>query len=226
MLIGRNHSAVAALVQEWSVLTHSDAVVKSEISLDFQRALARQVIEPLVQGLFGEFILSYHEFLTRVPSGSHSFAYGTEIISETVRWVIVARMPSNTSPIVVETVATKHVMELPKMQMRIVAPPQFLLPVQWKKQLWPVYRGSSHHQPCYVTENLDKKKVKDRFDIDWERAPLDLSAFGQHLFRAAERTGSDWATRFNIAIGNDAVAAWLQEHRSVEVYQELQEHQA
>jgi len=225
MLIDRNHSAVAALVSEWSTLNHPDAAAKSEASLAFQRALARQVIEPLMKYFPGELVLTYHEFLARVPSGSHSFIHGSEIISETVRWVIVARMPSNTSPIVVETVATKHVMEPSKMQMRIVAPPQFLLPVQWKKQLWSIYRGSSP-QPCYVTENLDKKKVKDRFDIDWERAPLDLSTFGEHLFRAAERTSSDWATQFNIAIGNDSVAAWLQEHRSVEVYQELQERQA
>jgi len=97
MLIDRNHSAVAALVSEWRTLNHPDVAAKSEASLTFQRALARQVMEPLAQGLFGEPILSYHEFLARVPSGSHSFIHGSEMISKTVPWVTVAKMPSNTS---------------------------------------------------------------------------------------------------------------------------------
>ena len=165
-----------------------------------------EVIAPAVQEFKGELVLKYHEFLTMVPSGTHSFTHGSEMVSKTVYWVSVARTTDG------------KLIEVPKVDRpRIVGglknvfttSRKFLIPALWHEYLSPQYRNS--HQPYFA---ITPKKTKE------EDVSFDVAYFGEHLFRL-KRGQYDWATKVEIAFGNESVREWLEKTKSVCTYGQL-----
>jgi hypothetical protein len=180
--------------------------------------LIRQLIEPETMSHSGELVLFFHEFLTLRPTGEHSFAHGSVMGSETIYWVSVGRL---TGEKITETEESRTCFNPPEgPQMNVSFPPQFLLPVEGQMQLRPIYPGSSHH-PCYTAKPPEKHRRAS--DAVPRNTPIDLSAFGQHLFRVGREGPYEWATHFAAAIGNASVERWLVEQRSVKAYNELNE---
>ncbi len=88
MIITANSPEVLVLRQVWnSAEKRTEGLVNG-----LRRRLTRSILAPALRGHGGELILKYQQFLTRVPSGFHSFAHGSEMIPKTVYWVSVARM--------------------------------------------------------------------------------------------------------------------------------------
>lgn len=193
------------LVQTWNL-----APVRSDdLSQDLQGKVVREVIVPAVQDYKDELILTYHEFLTMVRSGSHSFVHGSEMISKTAYWVSVAR------------IADGDFIEVPKVVhppcgpegepvFSFITPRKFLAPVFWRSYLSPRYRNS--HQPYFVI--TPEKSVE-------EANMFDVSYFGEQFFRL--RQGKhDWATKVEIVVGNESVGEWLRKTKSARTYNQLQ----
>jgi len=218
MILSDASEVSRALVTAWKQLIHGTEEARREASLTRQRKLIRELIEPEVMTHPKELVLFFHESLVMRQTGEHSFAYGSTMGSRTVYWVSVGRM---TGEKIVETEGSSVRWGPPEgQQVNISFPPQFLLPVEWQMQLWPIYPDSSHH-PCYTVTHPGKHRRAS--DVVPRDAPIDLSAFGQHLFRVRREGPHDWATHFAVAIGNASVKQWLEEQCSAKAYKELME---
>lgn len=88
MIITGNSPEVAVLKQVWNSAEGRD----EDLMEDLRRRLMLQVLVPAMEGFSGHLILKYHEFLTRVSNGNHSFARGSEMETKTVYWVSVGRL--------------------------------------------------------------------------------------------------------------------------------------
>jgi len=172
-----------------------------ELSEELKQRLVKDVFAPAVQEFNGELILKYQEFLTRVPSGRHSSAYGSEMIPKTVYWVSVAR------------IAGSEIEEVPKIpppnHMSFATLSKILVPVLWEIYLEPRYRRGIN-RPHFVLGKPNEEN-ESKFDI---------SLLGHHLFRM-RRTDLDLYTSIEIAVGNESVGAWLRERKSADVFSML-----
>jgi hypothetical protein len=212
VIINHSNPAVTSLVAEWCSLHHEGPADKKRASLALQRALAVSVLAPAVNHHPGELILFYHKFLARRPTGGHSFAYGSEMVTDDEYVVLVGRI--GPAACIVETPETESIQFAgTPLEYTIVFSPRFLLSTAWWTQLWPGY-VHSNHPTRYVTRRPDEK------DSEFHRMPLDLSAFAQHLFPIRTRE-FDWAVEMEFAIGNDSVASWLLSHGSGDAWSEL-----
>ncbi|MFZ2253108.1 MAG: hypothetical protein WAW13_02965 [Minisyncoccia bacterium] len=206
MIIDRNNPHVTGLEEVWnSALVRSD-----ELSQELQGRLVQEVIAPAVQEFKGELVLKYHEFLTMVRSGAHSFAYGSEMISKTVYWVSVARIGDG------------EIMEVPEVvhppcgpvdgqKLVLSTPRKFLVPILWGTYLSVRYRKNSR-RPHFV---ITPKKSNE------EMSTFDVAYFGEQLFRL-RRGKHDWATKVQIIVGNESVGKWMKEAKSAGTYNQLQ----
>ena len=197
MIITVNNPEVLVLKQVWDSAEERTAGLAEGL----RRKMARDILVPAVQGFGGELILKYQEFLTRVPSGRHHSAYGSEMISKTVYWVSVARI----APGVVDEVPGIP----PPNHMSFATLSKVLVPVHWEIYLEPRYRRGVH-LPHFA---LGKAK-----EGDVERT--DFSFLGHHLFRM-RRSDFDWATKIEIAVGNESVGKWLRERKSAQTFNML-----
>ncbi len=204
MLIDCNNEAVIALLKVFD----SAGERTSELQKSMEMRLAEEVLVPTIQGFQGELILTYNEFLSKRPSGSHSFAHGSEMITETVYWVSVARIGMGG---IAHVPAVIHPPWGPKKgpKISLTTPQEFRVPVVWKRYLTDSYRRQRAHH--FV---VDKGKPEDM------SGSVDISFFGRHLFRI-RRNGLDWATKVEIAIGDKSVAEWLKKVKSARVYNQL-----
>ncbi len=188
---------VAVLKQIWdSVDRRTEGLAEG-----LKRRLVRTAIAPAVAMANGELILKYHEFLTRVPSGRHSFAHGSEMISKTVYWVSVARIAGG---------GIEEVPEIPpENHMSFATLSKVLVPVQWENNLMPRYRRSANSPHFVLGEMPERNEGK-----------FDTAFFGHHLFRI-RRGDFYWATTVEIAVGNDSVGMWLRERKSAQTFNML-----
>jgi hypothetical protein len=196
MIITENSPEVVILKRVWN---YEDGRIEG--LAEGLKRLARSAILPAVQTFQGELILKYQEFLTRVPSGRHSFAHGSEMISKIVHWVSVAR------------IAGSQIEEVPIIpapnQMSFATPSKVLVPVQWEIYLKPQYRRGAHFPHFVLGEMTEQNERK-----------FDLAPLGHHLFRM-RRGDLDWATKIEIAIGNESVGTWLRERKSAQTFNML-----
>lgn len=204
MIIDLNNPCVMGLVHTWN----SALVRSSDLSQNLQKRLVREVISPAIQGFKGELVLKYRESLRVVPTGGHSFAHGSEMISTTVYWVSVGR------------IADGEIVEVPrgtpqprgpeeKLKFVFVKPREFLVSNLWSVDLSPRYRHSGH--PYFVVASTKFKEKTSTFDVAY---------FGGHLF-SQNHTALDWATKVVIAIGNESVREWLVKTKSARTYNQL-----
>jgi hypothetical protein len=213
MIINENHEVVAKLVAEWKGRHFRTDQGKKRGSLLYQQRLAKEVVEPLTSALPHELFLFYHEHLVMMPTGEHSLAFGSVMAAQTIYEVVIGQMSG--APIT-RVRARRSKLELPDTPaVNLYFPPKFLLPVVWWIQVWPIYRSGTT-KPCYTSSRPGKE---DEVKINY--SPLDLSAFGQHLFQARKPKEHDWATRFTLALGNESVEKWLREHGSHDLYRML-----
>jgi hypothetical protein len=212
MLINREHEAVKKLCDQWAKYKGTNPYLKDLRSTDHQRSL-RKILDEVVVPFSGELMLVYKRFLTMKPSGTHSFAHGTEMVSATVYWLTVCRI-ARAEPIYEK--AGTRVMGSGKDRIRIHFASKHLLPVTAKVSLMPRYR-SGKHEPYFVLDSgvEPKPALNNRADLD-----IDLAVLGQHLFNV-NPGNNDWYTKAEIAFGNDSVEAWLTEHDSTEVLSAL-----
>ncbi|MCR4285901.1 MAG: hypothetical protein NUW00_03325 [Candidatus Kaiserbacteria bacterium] len=199
MIITANSPDVLALKYVW------DSAEKRTEGLGngLQRRLTRSVLAPAIQGHVGELILKYQEFLTTVPNGFHSFAHGSGMRSETVRWVSVARLTGDT---IEEIREEHHPLHAQGSKFTFITPSKVLAPVLWENNLKPRYRRGVN-RPHFVFGKMAEQN-EGKFDI---------SLLGNHLFRY-RRGDLDWATKIEIAVGDESVGAWLRERKSALAY--------
>lgn len=196
MIITEYSPKVALLKQMWNSAGERTA----ELGEELKQRLVCDVLEPAVQKFDGQLVLKYHEFLTRVPSGRHSFAHGSEMVAKTVRWTSVAR------------IAPGEVEEVPEDSTPsgiFATPSKVLVPVLWEIYLEPRYRRSTIC-PHFVVGKVDELN-KGKFDI---------SLLGHNLF-LMRRTDLSFATKIEIAVGNESVGAWLKERKSAQTFNML-----
>lgn len=197
MIITANNPEVAVLNQVWnSVDRRTEGLAEG-----LKRRLARDVIAPAVAGFNGELILKYQEFLTRVPSGRHSFAHGFEMISKAVYWVSVARIAGSEIEEVSKIPPPNH--------MSFATLSKILIPVLWETYLEPRYRRGIH-RPYFALGKV----------AEGNKERTDFSLLGHHLFRFT-RSDLDWATKIEIVVGNESVGAWLRERKSAQTFNML-----
>lgn len=200
MIITSSDPEVLTLKSIWdSVGERTD-----ELSEELKQRLVKDVFAPAVQEFNGELILKYQEFLSRVPNGNHSLAYGSEMVTKTVYWASVARIAHSD---VEEVLKVRHLS--PKKKFIFVTPSKVLVPVLWETYLEPQYRGGKNQTHFAVGEIA--KANENKFDI---------SLLGHYLFRFA-RNDLDWATKIEIAVGNESVSTWLRERESADVFSML-----
>lgn len=205
MIIDEKNPRVIELIQAWN-----EAPIRSqELCEELQERLARQVIAPVVHEFKGELILKYHEFLAMVPSGVHSFAHGSEMVSKTVYWVSVGRIASG------DRIEIPKIVHPPRgpiggPKLTFVTPKQFIVLVLWSEYLKPQYQNSS--QPSYFVVDSDQPKV--------DECMFDVSFFGEDLFRLWEDRFS-WATKNAIVVGNESVLEWMKKFNSEQTYTQL-----
>lgn len=221
MLIDFSHPLVRSLSLEWQ---KRDRKGCSQSSLEFQERLARETL-PLVQPFAGELGLLYHEFLTMAPSGAHSFAHGTEMVSRTVYWLTAVRLSAPVSLVEEKSPGSEWGNEEHKI--RIAPSTSFLLSTLWQCSLYPYYPGESNRPSFRFNEPRGMRlgwtaRSQEPAKISTPRpGPLDISCLGEHLFRGEERK-HDWATRMCLVFGTADVEAWLKERSAPEVFFELQ----
>ncbi|MCF7815550.1 MAG: hypothetical protein K9M10_02190 [Candidatus Pacebacteria bacterium] len=198
MIITTSTPEVLVLKQIWDSAEKPIAGLRDGL----QRRLVRTVFAPAVRKFSGELILAYHKFISKVPSGFHSFAHGSEMVAETVHWVSVARIADGQ---IEEVPEEKGGTEL----IYTVTPNKVLVPVLSEITLKLRYRRNSF-QPYFAIE-----KVVEPCD-----GKFDVARFGHCLFRHG-KTGLDWATTNEIAVGNESVGTWLRERKSAQTYNML-----
>lgn len=223
MRIDQSHELIAPLAQAWQVtLPHESSELAERASQNFQRRLVNEVFDPIITRFPGELILTYHKFLTMVPSGVHSFTHGSEMISKTVYWVTVGQIAL--APVeIIETKEKRHSWDIGGVSpITLVTPPTFLVPVTKKLSLFPRYR-MEHHNPYFVVEHPEHEERK-RYVLPPDPVNdilLNISQFGQDLFQYGRSGRLDWATKNLLVVGNRSVKLWLESHGSSAAYDEL-----
>lgn len=212
MLIDAKHAEVLPLIKRWNSMRSPNPTQKERKSHDLRRQLMLDIVEPKFKRYEGELILLYHTFLSMRPSGVHSFAHGSEMVSDTVYWVTVGRIDGTKLR---RIRAQTHEVGARPFPLRFYTAPQFLVPLRSASvSLAPRYARDSH-QPHFV--------IRERAPNETALEPsfmLDISAIGNCLF-ALRRDKNDWATEVEIVLGTKSVRAWLAEHGSEETYQAL-----
>lgn len=221
MLIDTMHPLVQALLATWGDNRHLNERRRIQVSRELSAQLAQGIAQLLVP-FRGQLVLSYHEFLTMVSTGEHSFAHGSSMRSKTVYWTRVARL--HQSPELVEKRSRGGVFDVGDAKIRFAPSVQFLIPVAWQRTLHPYY-PSDGNRPAFgftLYGKLPLWGTKREPDQVSEPAvdPLDISQFGNHLFKLRPEQ-HDWATKICLVIGTKAVKEWLEKHNSVEIYQSL-----
>lgn len=228
MRVDTDDLRVAKLIGAWRDFPSLSEDVLAQESRAFRKALVREIIQPSVAEHSGELVLFYHKFLTRVPSGIHSFAHGSEMMSQDVYWVTVARIKSDMFLSLVETEEKPFTIGRDRAKISVALSPRFFIPVEWKICLKSRYSNNSH-APHFVTDDSADKKHSSNPVADRESERLDVSAFGNHLFRFGRRFQDDlsWATNIFLVFGDTSVKAWLTEVGSPpDVYEKLEHWQA
>lgn len=200
MIITANSPDVLALKSVWD-----SAKKRTEgLGSGLRRRLARSILAPALLGHEGELILKYHEFLSMCPSDFHSSAHGSKMVSETVRWVSVARLSDSE---IEEVSEEKH--PSPREKLVFSIPSRVLVSILWENNLVPRYRRGTNH-PHFVFGKMAEQN----------EGKFDLALLGHHLFRH-RRGDLDWATKIEIAVGNESVGAWLRERKSAQTFNML-----
>lgn len=218
MLINTAHPLVQALLAEWKDNQRLNEARRVQLSKELSAKLA-QGISNLLAPFRGQLILSYHEFLTMVPTGEHSFAHGSAMWSKTVYWTRAARLHQSSQ--LVEKRFPGRTLGVGETKIRFAPSVEFLIPVAWQRVLYPC--GSNQptfgftlrgELPLWGTRREPDKVSEPTAD------PLDVSYLGHHLFRLREGK-HDWATKVCLVVGTKAVKEWLEQRGSVEAYQSL-----
>lgn len=215
MLIDRDHPLVQPLVRQWEVSKKLMSEKKSwSFGLRLERRLAHEITAQAKE-FRGQLVLKYHEFLSMVPTGEHSFAHGSVMGSQTVYWVTVARLSEEVA--LTATKLRRRTIDYGEFKRRLVFPPQYSLAVVWQRTLWPIYRGESF-RPVFVLERPNKKPETP--PDQEETRLLSIESLGNHLF-SLRQGEHDWATKIEVVLGTSAVEQWLVEHRSAETFKQL-----
>ncbi len=223
MLIDSHHPSVRALVTEWVGTQSASEEDRFRVSMALKEQLADQILG-CIASFGGELLLMQHRFLTMLPSGAHSFAYGSEMMSKTVYWTHVARILA--PPTVLKEHSSGSEIGCDGVNIWFASSTIYYIPVAWQWALYPFYPNGGN-QPSFGFT-----KPGRRLDWIWMRTskpevpsvpssdPLNISGFGDNLFRL--RKGQyDWATKTCLAVGTEAVGLWLAEHRSQESFKRL-----
>ncbi len=205
MLINSDHEAVKRLCETWKKYKGNSPYLRELRSKDHARAL-RKILDEALLPFQGELILVYQTFLSSRPSGAHSFAHGSEMVSQTVYWVTVARIAEAKATYEKEG---SRSMGIGQERIRIGFASKYLVQVSMKKSLRPRYRGGKH-EPYFVLPDASNESEAP------EKMSLDIAVLGQHLFRVQPHK-NDWYTKVEIAFGNASVEEWLKVHDSAEV---------
>lgn len=221
MLIDTAHPLVQALLVEWRDNQRLGEKRRLQVSKELSAKLAQGVTN-LLAPFRGQLILSYHEFLTMEPTGEHSFAHGSAMWSKTVYWTRAARLRHSTE--LVEKRYPGKTVGAGETKLRFAPSVEFLIPVVWQRVLYPYYPGGGN-QPAFgftLRGDLPLWGTKREPDTVSEPKadPLDITYFGNHLFRLREGK-HDWATRVCLVVGTRAVKEWLEQRGSIEAYQSL-----
>lgn len=211
MLINSNTAEVSVLVKRWHA-QKGDAESRDRTSIRMRRQLMRIAVEPILKRFDGQLMLHYNRFLFMKPNGVHSFAHGSEYVSDTAYWVSVGRIDGGK--------LWRTPMHIRKMgfgdeEMRIRFAPTYAIPLRSERALLTPLYAPGKHQPYFV---MREKKPEDISNPP--KFSIDVSALGDHLF--AVRPGKhDWYTEIEIVLGTKPVHAWLKEHGSDEAFQAL-----
>lgn len=221
MLIDTTHPLVQTLLAEWRDKQRLGEARRVRVSKELSAKLA-QGISDLLTPFGGQLILSYHEFLTMVPTGEHSFAHGLAMRSQTVYWTRAARLHQSFE--LVEKRSRGRTIGLGETKIRFASSVEFLIPVAWQRVLYPYYPDGSS-RPAFgftLRGNLPLWGTKREPDTVSEPKtdPLDISYLGHRLFRLREEK-HDWATKVSLVVGTRAVKKWLEQRNSVDTYQSL-----
>lgn len=221
MLIDSAHPLVQALLAKWNENRHHNERRRIQISKELSSQLAQGIAQLLVP-FRGQLVLSYHEFLTMVPTGEHSFALGSSMRSEMVYWTHVARL--HHSPELMEKRSSGGVIDVGETKIRFAPSVQFFIPVAWQRTLHPYYSNGGNRLafgftlygklPLWSTRREPDQVSEPTVD------PLNISHFGHHLFRLRQEK-HDWATKIFLVVGTVAVGKWLEQCGSIETYQSL-----
>lgn len=197
MIITANSPEVLVLRQVWnSTEKRTEGLVNG-----LRRRLTRSILAPALRGHEGELILKYHEFLSMRPSDFHSSAHGSKMVSETVRWVSIARLSDSE---IGEVPEEKY--PSPNEKLVFCIPSRVLVSILWENNLAPRYRRGTN-RPHFVFGKMTEQN----------EGKFDLALLGHHLFRMS-RYDLDWATKIEIAVGNESVGEWLRERKSAIAY--------
>lgn len=221
MLIDSHHLSIRMLVTEWEGARSAQEDDRCELSRVFKNRLADKILEAIVP-FGGELVLMCHEFLARVPSGAHSFAHGSEMISETVYWTHAARI--SRPPKIIREHLSRSETGCGRMKIRFAPSTAYLIPVVWQQALHPFYPNGANQPSFGFTEpssRLGWMRMSEPEAISTKNsAPLNINCIGDHLFRL--RGGlHDWTTKTCLAVGTEEVEKWLIEHRSQEIFDQL-----
>lgn len=214
MRIDVDHQAVQGLCGYWKLAADWTDLRRDLYGKTLRADLAASVAKiALPHG--GQLALTYQEFLSMKPSGVHSSAHGSEMHSQTVYWVTVARLPRQVSLERIKGSSSVHQIGQNGPKVCFNTPERFFFPVRWKRQLWPIYPGSSC-RPSFTLERPEKKP-----DEAVDEKSLNIGALGEHLFRISPPGKLDWATKICVVVGTRAVKLWLIDHQSTETYEKL-----
>lgn len=221
MLIDSTHPLIQSLTNEWEGARSGPDDGRLRLSEEFQDRLA-DLILGLLSPFAGELILLYHEFLTRVPSGAHSFAHGSEMVSETVYWPRAARLSAPVAMTKERSSGSEWGNE--EHRIRIAPSTSFLLSTEWQWSLYPYYPTTAHRPSFGFNEPRKSfgwtRKSQEAVQSLPKSDPLDISCLGEHLFRV--RQGKyDWATKICLVLGAPAVKGWFEERGSSSAYETL-----
>lgn len=212
MRIHSGHPEVSPLIKRWNSIKGANSKWKRRKSNELHRELMLNIVEPPLMRFEGELVLLYHRFLTMVPSGEHSFAHGSTMVSKDVYWVTVGRIDGSKLE---RTRAQVCKRQIGTSEVQFYTSPKFLVPLRSARvSLKPLY-AMGKHEPHFVIRESEPSSTGPMHPF-----MLDLSDLGDHLF-AFRRGEHDWFTKIEIVLGTKSVHAWLAEHGSEETYQAL-----
>jgi hypothetical protein len=218
MLIDRNTPAVAALLTEWQTAPRT-----RESSEQFKSRLAMDILKPAIRPFVGQLMLFSHKFLTMVPTGTHSFAHGTEMRSKDIHWLTAGRIDSNRPPwIFPMQTRGAYIVQPPGKKPEIVpysseGMEDYFIPVRWFWRTQMRYRRGTNH-PHFIMHEQGPLYEPEQSYIPVPA--IDISAFGDHLFRLHNRE-HDWATNISLIIGTRGVKAYLADNKSLAAFNRI-----
>jgi hypothetical protein len=211
MLINSNTAEVSALVKRWGV-QRKDEASRNRASTRLRRQLMRIAVEPILERFDGQLMLHYHRFLFMRPNGVHSFAFGSEYVSDTAYWVSVGRIDGGKLR---RTPMRTRKLGCGDEAMTIRFAPMYAIPLRSECVFLAPRYAAGKHQPYFVAR---EKKPEEA--LTPPTFSIDVSALGDHLF-AVTPGKHDWYTEIEIVLGTKSVHAWLKKHGSEQVFDEL-----